>query len=79
MEGLEYGTLNSYEKWHNLYEQALLGMNINGDYRVEYSGEEYLLKQLSEIIPDAQTLFDVGANIGDLESIKGIGLHPRIN
>ena len=50
--------------WRVLHQASLLGLNY-GRANVDESGEEFALRYAAERVPDAQVLFDVGANAGD--------------
>jgi len=55
--------------WEFMLDVTLYGMNIGPASLPRYSGETYLLKNLSRILQKKEnsviTVFDVGANIGD--------------
>lgn len=59
------GTIESNKQCVEAYKQILAGMNIGGDSDVKYSGEEFLVSKIADIFENADTVFDVGANVGD--------------
>ena len=70
--------------WEFMLDVTLYGMNIGPASLPHYSGETYLLKNLSRILRKKNdsiiTVFDVGANIGDyaLEAYSFLGTAARI-
>ena len=58
------GRLRFQRTWRVLHQASLLGLNY-GRATVDESGEEFALRYAAQRVPDAQVLFDVGANAGD--------------